>query len=159
MDCPPRWELIVQHLERAMRELVCGRSGTHNLMDVKPTWDELTRHYFAEEFLYRPSVDAAARHIAKHGVAPPDISSESVWYLAFRLHCALDFVGMIYPPQASSAPFSDIPKSWTEQRVIEWLLIDLWIRRFDHWLKLQAIGHFGPFAFYGIEPANPAVPS
>jgi hypothetical protein len=159
MDCPPRWEKIGDGLQEALRELIFRGSQKHDLMSVKPTWDELTRHYFAEELLFRPAVDSAARHIAKHGVAPREILPDARWYLGFRIQCALDFLGMIFPPQASDAPFREIPKAWSDEQVVEWLLVDLWVRRYDHWLKLNAIGHFGPFSFYGIEPADPAVAS
>jgi hypothetical protein len=74
----------------------------------------------------------------------------------FRIQCALDFLGMVFPPQASTSPFSEIPRAWSDARVIEWLLIDLWVRRFDHWLKLDAIGVHGPYPFYGMEPADPS---
>jgi hypothetical protein len=157
MDCPPRWERIGDCLQEALRELIFRESKKHDLRSVAPTWHDLARHYFAEELAFRPAVDSAARHLAKHGVAPQGLIPDSRYYLCFRIQCALDFIGMIFPPQASVCPFSELPQSWSDNQVIEWLLVDLWVRRFDHWLKLSAIGHFGPFAFYGLEPANPSV--
>ncbi len=159
MDSPARWDRIECLLQDALAELALRRADKHNLMEVKPTWDDLTRHYFAEEFLFRLEVDSASRHVATHAIAPHELSSAVRWYLLFRIQCALDFLGMIFPPQASACPFSEIPRSWSDERVVEWLLVDLWVRRFDHWLKLTAIGHRGPFAFDGLEPANPAVPA
>ncbi len=65
---------------------------------------------------------------------------------------------MAFPPQAANSPFDEVPKTFTDERLIEWLLIDLWVRRFDHWLKLNAITLYGPFSFYGVGPADPATP-
>jgi hypothetical protein len=35
--------------------------------------------------------------------------------------------------------------------------VDLWIRRHDHWLKLEAMAVAGPFALYGIGSADPGM--
>ena len=156
MDCTPRWEKICDLLEDALHELMFRRSEKHDLREVKPTWDELTRQYFAEELLSRPAVDSAARHLAKLGVAPANLPPDVRWYLGFRIQCAHDFLGMIFPPQSLASPLTEIPQHWTDEKVIDWLLVDLWFRRFDHWLKLEAIGALGPFAFYGIDPADPS---
>jgi hypothetical protein len=97
--------------------------------------------------------------VARHGVASPELLPEVRYYLAFRIQCALDFIGLIFPPQSMSCPFSEIPRRWTNEQMIEWLLIDLWVRRFDQWIKLNAIRLFGPFPFYGLEPADPMTPT
>ncbi|MDT4967395.1 MAG: hypothetical protein QOJ64_2132 [Acidobacteriota bacterium] len=124
-------------------------------LSVKPaTWEALTRHYFAEELASRDEVDSAARSIAADSGVPSDISNDARYYLLLRIQCAHDFLGMVFPPQSDSSPFSDIPESLTDRQATEWLLVNLWVRRFDHWLKITAAGVAGPFAFYGIDPAD-----
>lgn len=158
MDCPARWESIGQILERILYEMLLTGGGRHDMRHVEATWEALTRFHFAQERKLRSEIDTLARSIAKQQ-RPPEKSSPAVrYYLALRLSCAMDFLGMVFPPQVGASPFGEIRADWSDQRVIEWLLIDLWVRRFDHWLKLDAISAMGPFAFYGLEPADPTIP-
>lgn len=158
MDCPTRWENIGQILERISYEMLLTGSGRHDMRDVEPTWEALTRFHFAKEHELRSEIDALARKIAKQQRPPEKTSPAARYYLALRFGCAMDFLGMVFPPQAAASPFGEIPAEWSNQQVIEWLLVDLWLRRFDVWLKLDAISAMGPFAFYGLEPADPRVP-
>lgn len=155
MDCPARWERTGQILDHLSHQLLHVDAGRHDLSLHASTWDELTRHYFAEESKLRPQVDEAARELARTKQAPDAIVASTRYYLALRLMCALDFLGMVFPPKAQDAPFGDVPKNWTDEQVIGWLLVDLWTRRFDTWLKLDAMSAMGPFRFYGLEPADP----
>lgn len=157
MDSPPRWEQIGQTLDQLSHALVLSNVGRHDMSSVGGTWEALTRHYFAEEAKLRSKVDAAAREMAQMGERPNAIRAEVRYYLALRFMCALDFLGMVFPPQAQNAPFGEVPADWSDERVIEWLLVDLWVRRSDTWLKLDAISAMGPFPFYGLEPADPNV--
>ena|ERR1700694_3840206 len=150
----PRWG---NTLHRLSHDLIFSDSKKHDLSRVTPTWEDLTRHYFAQESQLRPKIDSAARHMAKHKTPPNKLPADVRYYLGLRFGCAMDFLGMIFPPQAAAAPFDDISPDWSDERLIEWLLIDLWVRRFDHWLKPDAISVMGPFAFYGLKPADPTV--
>lgn len=155
MDCPPRWEQIGQTLDQFTHALLRIPAGRHDMSAVGSDWTDLTRHYFAEESNVRSEVDKAARHMAKRKEPPHNLTAAARYYLSLRVGCALDFLGMVFPPKSADAPFGDVPSDWSDERLIEWLLIDLWTRRFDTWLKLDAISAMGPFAFYGLEPADP----
>ena len=127
------------------------------MSNVGETWEALARHYFAEESKLRSHVDIVARELVRLGGLPNGTRGDVRYYLAQRLMCALDFLGMVFPPQAESAPFGEVPAQWTDEKIIEWLLVDLWVRRFDTWLKLDAISVMGPFPFYGLQPADPRI--
>jgi len=131
----------------------------HDLNPSEQTWDGLTRFFFKDESECRDEVDELARHFARFDCAPDTVSSRGRFYLMTRCLCAHDFTGMLFPPQADASPFGAPPKGYSTNRLAEWLLIDLWHRRFDHWLKLTAIGYYGPFPLYGLTPADPAQPT
>jgi len=153
---PDRWFSILNFLDDLCLPVAFGSPGIrHRLNPADGGWESLTRLYFAEELFCRVEVDKLARQTARHGVLPDDISPLVRFYFLFRLECAKDFVGMLFPPEAEVSPFPDVPADWSDQQALEWLLIDLWVRRHDHWLKLNAIGARGPFAFYGLTKANP----
>lgn len=151
MDAPDRWEDLGNRLQDVLVLLSRAPAGKHDLRPEDETWESLARFFFADEFLNRPSVDRAVKQLAR-GVSP-DISPAVRYYLSIRIQCALDFTGMIFPPLADASPVGEITSDWSDQKTIEWLLIDLWNRRYDHWLKLNAIGVRGPFPFYGLEKA------
>jgi hypothetical protein len=141
-----------------LQGLVFEAISRHSLAPEDESWESLTELFFAEELLHRPEVDRLARHAARHFQLPAQISPAARYYFCFRLQCAMDFLGMVCPPQAEDSPFPDLSPDWTDERAAEWLLVDLWLRRHDHWLKLNAIGIRGPFPFYGLEPADPNIP-
>jgi hypothetical protein len=151
MDCTPRWENCCHSLAELLPSLVdaCHRAVTK---EPQGDWETLTRWYFSKEAETSKEVEQAVQHIAKTLTIPEHLSDEASMQLAMRIQCALDFSGMIFPPQAAASPISEIPESWTESDIYKWLLSDLWLRRHDHWLKLEALGARGPFAFYGIGP-------
>lgn len=119
------------------------------------TWEEMTRWLFAQEEKCRADIDHISRLLATTLQLPTPLSPKERFYLGYRMMCALDFLGMAFPPEAKHSPLGEVPESWTDSKAIEWLLVDLWRRRCDHWLKLSAIGARGPFAFYGLTPAQP----
>jgi len=139
-------------------ELLQRGGPKHDLKPAEETWESLALFFFADEQQCRDEVDALAMHFAKTGKAPATVSARARYYFSYRIQCANDFLGMLFPPQANAAPFGEVPKSFTDAQLIEWLLIDLWVRRHDHWLKLNAIGLYGPFSFYGVGPADPQHP-
>jgi hypothetical protein len=155
LEMPRRWDELGYQLEGLLNSLFDPKKERYDLSKAAHGLEALTQHLFGEELLFRIEVDRAARHSAAHGCVPETLSATGRFYLGYRLMCALDFLGMVFPPQAQVSPFSDLPKQWTQQQAIEWLLVDLWTRRFDHWLKLNALGVTGPFPFYGTESADP----
>lgn len=152
MDCPERWELIGGVLQSAQGHLLEPARRAAKETDQEGSWTALARRLFAQEEETRAEVEAAVRHFAANGFFPGQLSDAGCYQMALRISCALDFLGMVFPPLSQRSPFGEAP--WELGAMIEWLLIDLWTRRFDHWLKLDAIAVCGPFAHYGIGPAN-----
>ncbi len=140
-----------------MERVIFDFEGRYEAPEVITEWTALTRFYFAEEDKYRKEVDEAIEEILSTNLVPKNLSAPVRFYLCNRIECACDFLGMIQPPLAERSPINEVPGNWTIQDTARWLLKDLWTRRFDHWLKLSAIGSMGPFAFYGLEAADPNV--
>ena len=160
MEAKHDWDDIGWYLDDAKLAILRGIKERPSYVEVQHQgWEALTRHYFAEEFRLRPEVDELARRIARRESLPDSVSADPRYYLILRIQCAQDFLGMVFPPQSTWSPLLDAPPGESEARRIEWLLIDLWNRRFDHWLKLMAVSLAGPFAFYGLDPADPNVES
>ena len=155
MESTHDWNDIGWYLDNAKLAVLRGIKQRPSYVDVQHQgWEALTRHYFAEELRSRREVDELARCIARRKPIAASASPDRRYYLILRIQCAQDFLGMVFPPQSEWSPFADAPPLKSEAERIEWLLIDLWTRRFDHWLKLTAISLAGPFAFYGIHPAD-----
>lgn len=148
------WADIADDLAGALRHGIDAHEERHKIVEAADDWVTLTERYFAEELLARYEVDSAARLLAQENRFPTGLSTTARYYLAVRIYCAIDFLGQLYPVDDSPSPFDVLPPGWSHQRAVEWLLVDLWIRRHDHWLKLNAIGVCGPFPFYGIFPAE-----
>ena len=160
MEATHDWDDIGWYLDDAKLAVLSGIKERPAYADIQHRgWEALTRHYFAEELRLRREVDELARCIARRKPVAPSASADPRYYLILRIQCAQDFLGMVFPPQSAWSPFKNAPPQHNEAERIEWLLIDLWTRRFDHWLKLTAISLAGPFAFYGIDPADPDVAS
>jgi|GEM_PF-2222682 len=161
MDAPDRWEQLGRDLQSVAESTLFQSTDLHLLSRGRPsTWEELVRHYFKEELSSRAETDSAVRnHVAVGCEVPSSFSRAARYYLMLRIQCAHDFLGIVFPPQSQRSPFGSPGPNFTDRELIEWLLIDLWERRFDHWLKLTAIGVAGPFAFYGIDPASTEPPT
>lgn len=79
-----------------------------------------------------------------------------MYYLLFlRMQCANDFAGQVFLPQSAEDPFGPPPDHWTEGDLMSWLLVDLWNRKADSYLKLVALELASRFPFYGIDPVDP----
>ena len=161
MDTPNRWSDIIGRLGEWFTEIASSPGEPYLLDSQAGTWDSLVRFYFPEEQASRKEIEEYLRGIFSGDRIPTlwKLSSRGKYFLCARIECALDFSGMAFPPQSSESPFGDLPQDWSDSKVIEWLLVDLWDRRYDHWLKICAIQLYGPFPLYGIEPADPNVPS
>lgn len=157
MGIPQRWDKMGYSLESRLHELIGYM--TERPFETDEGWENLTRQFFALHQDTKLEADDAARHLSEKGVFPETLSSGVAYILIQRIQCALDFLGMAFPPKSDRSPFGEVPPSWRDGSLIEWLLIDLWERRHDNWLKLVAIELCGPFPFYGLEPADPNVPA
>jgi hypothetical protein len=156
MDSPDRWEQVGQYLQIVAGKLLSRSAERYDYSSAEPpTWEGLVRYYFEEEAKSRTETDRVIREfVATKREVLDSLSPASRYYLLLRMQCAHDFLGMAYPPDSDQSPFGAPGQDFTDRELIKWLLMDLWYRRFDHWLKLTAIGIRGPFAFYGIEPAS-----
>lgn len=156
MDTPRRWNNIGEHLESLGFTIVQGATRRPRIYDIEPqTFEAIVRYAFPAEAALRDDVDTAARSIAAGTLRGLKISHDACYFLLLRIQCAKDFLGLAFPPQASDSPFAEAPGAWSDARLIEWLLVDLWRRRCDLWLKLCALDQAGPFPFYGLTPAHP----
>ncbi|MDD2763465.1 MAG: hypothetical protein PHE83_05765 [Opitutaceae bacterium] len=158
MDAPQRWDAIGWRLQAWLVDLLQRDGEKHAIAAAENTWESMTLFLFPDEQASREEVDQLVRDAVRLGRLPPTISPRARYYLGYRIQCALDFEGMLFPPLSKGSPFGELRRAWSDGQLIEWLLIDLWARRHDHWLKLNAIGVLGPFAFYGVGPTDPSQP-
>jgi hypothetical protein len=154
MDAPKHWDDVNMAIMRWNQSLLLNGLAKHDLKPEPETWEGLTRFFFDDESECRDEVDDLVRYFAKHDRAPESVTTRARFYFMARCLCAHDFTGMLFPTDAETSPFSAPPKGFSTNRLAEWVLIDLWHRRFDHWLKLSAIGYYGAFPFYGLTPAD-----
>jgi hypothetical protein len=156
MDSPDRWEHVGRYLQSVAESTLFRSTDRQEFTrGLPPTWEELVRHYFKEEAAYRGETDRVVRtFVAREHEVPISLPPVVRYHLLIRIQCAHDFLGMVFPPLSDLSPFGPPSGHFSNAEVIEWLLLDLWQRRFDHWLKLTAISLRGPFAFYGIDSAT-----
>jgi hypothetical protein len=155
MDAPQRWEKLGWTLNDWGLELVRRGGEKFHLQPVEKTWESLALFLFSAEQSSRKEVDAVIQFAARNMRLQDSISPKARFFLGYRIMCAHDFFGMAFPPESQKSPIPDVPASWSDAQIIQWLLVDLWQRRHDHWIKLSAIGLVGPFGFYGIGEADP----
>lgn len=153
MDSPKRWEKICDWLNARHFEAM-GRVSRRPY-ELQDGWEKVTVRLFEIEQQTALEADSAARFAATRGDLPDELSSDAALLLVIRCQCAMDFLGMLFPPQSLSSPLREVPSGWSDAQVKAWLLVDLWQRRHDHWLKLYSLGACGPFPFYGLTPADP----
>lgn len=155
MDAPQRWEKIGWQLHHWSIDLLERGGEKFQLSPAEKTWESLALFLFSEEQSSRKEVEAVIRFAARNMRLQDAVSSKARFFLGYRIQCAHDFIGMAFPPEAQKSPFTDPPHTWSDAQLVEWLLINLWQRRHDHWVKLSAIGVYGPFGFYGVGSADP----
>lgn len=158
MESPRRWNEIAYILGGWFKVIIPGPLERYSPTSANEDWTEMTRIYWKEERERRAAVDELMICAAREMKPPENISPKDAHYALLRLQCALDFLGTAWPEESAESPFGELRASWSDSKAIRWLLIDLWRQRYDHWLKLNAIGKYGPFSFYGIEPPPVDVP-
>lgn len=155
MEAPEMWEAAGQRLFDLIPETILpGLPYLHSWpANTKGEFEELTRFLYADARQCRAQLDLEAPRVAARRSVAPLSDPRAIYFLFLRIQCACDFVGQLFPPESAKQPFSDPPSDWDMTKLCRWLLVDLWNRRSDHWLKLVALELTGPFPFYGIEPA------
>jgi hypothetical protein len=154
MDSPDRWEQVGQYLQIVAGKLLSRSTERYDYSSAEPpTWEGLVRYYFEEEAKSRTETDRVIREfVATKREVLDSLSPAARYYLLLRMQCAHDFLGMAFPPDSDKSPFEASGQDFADPALIEWLLIDLWYRRYDHWLKLTAIGIRGPLRFTELNP-------
>ena len=155
MDAPTRWDEIGWILQDTSLKIIADATGVGFDLRAYTDMESLTKQLFAMEAATRVRVTEACLKIAASPRSRHSLPKPLAYLVCRRAHCALDFTGMIFPETSLTSPIGEIPEHWTDEKVIRWLLTDLWERRFDHYLKLTAHWILTPFAWYGINPAAP----
>ncbi len=70
------------------------------------------------------------------------------YFCGMRCLCALDTLGIIHAELDDRALYPEPPKGWTDEQLLEWLLVSNWQQRHDTWLKLTAISAASGLGFY-----------
>ena len=123
----------------------------YSVSDIEDCIENLF-HYESDR---RERVDNLASHVSKTGQFPANVCFGDGYLLYLRMSAALDFLGKVYPPVASRSPFDHDFEDWEEVELFEWLIVDLWHRHADSFLKLVALECSSRFPFYGLEDADP----
>lgn len=131
------WEEIgrtVQGLAMRFREL----GG-----EPQSFWHELPAEKLAVEMrmaeaLDRLPCDAHLRAVLRPGGVMGQPTSRQAYFCTMRCLCALDTLGIIHAELDNRALYPKPPVDWTDQELLEWLLVTNWQQRHDTWLKLTA---------------------
>lgn len=131
------WENVgrtLQGLTLRCREL----GGEPDAGWLKLPVKELATKLRMAEALDRLPCDALMRALVRgEGIGQP--TPRQGYFCAMRCLCALDTLGIIHAELDHRALYSEPPAKWTDQQLLEWLLISNWQQRHDTWLKLAAV--------------------
>lgn len=113
----------------------------------------LLEMYFEQERRSAKRLDELARLLAAKGTLPEAKDWDSL-LLYMRIECAWDFLAQILVEDTRGRILVPDPDSdSSDAELIEWLLIPVWRRRGDHWVKLVAQSRALHRPFYGLDPA------
>jgi hypothetical protein len=78
------------------------------------------------------------------------------YFLWQRLTCAADFCAQLCVEDTQGRIVALAPEDneCSDAQLLRHLLIEMWARRHDHWLKLVALAVALDRPFYGLEPAT-----
>lgn len=147
-----RWDVLIERIHGYCLAFAGDPAKSPPEIGTLPL-PALLEMYFDKESRRRQQIDSLARRLAATGTLP-EVQGWDALLFYMRLECAVDFLaqllvvdsrGRIHVP----APGSDS----TDAELIEWLLIELWYRRGDHWLKLVAQSRALNRPFYGLDDA------
>jgi len=159
MDMPARWLELERMLWFWFEEITPGILSRYDPQAKDGDWQKLVLRLRSDERLRRTRIEAAISRALRTRQPPQGLSRKDAFYFGRRILCAVDHLETCWWMNSEKSPFGDIPKRWSDQSALRWLLIDLWNRRFDHWLKLHAIAKHGSFPFYGIHPGEEGYPT
>ena len=118
--------------------------------------EPLVRVMFAEEAEGRSRVDEYARGRACSRLTGPMADPVDEWWYRLRVECLADTLDLVRStPLGRRRLLPSPPRLWRESELLEWGLLPLWHRRYDHWIKLEAVKMVTGLPFYGVEPSPP----
>lgn len=140
------WEQIgrtLQGLSLRCRELGAEPDAEWAKLPVR----ELATTLRAAEALNRLPCDALVRALLGGGGIGQPTSRQS-YFCAMRCLCALDTLGIIHAELNDRPLYPRPPSGWSDEQLLEWLLVSNWQQRHDTWLKLAALSVATGFGFY-----------
>ena len=146
----PLEDFITSEMERPYK-LMRMRMMAFAAQGIEP----LVKFLFEQEAECRSRIDAycVVRSQGKPHCDPADPVDE--YWFRQRLLCVGDTVGIVYgSPLRKKRLLPSPPRTWTQAEVLEWSLVSLWHRRFDHWIKLTAVTQVTGLPFYGLQDAE-----
>ena len=99
------------------------------------------------EAVERLPCDALMRALV-HGGGIGQPTTRQSYFCAIRCLCALDTLGIIHAEMDDRPLYSEPPAEWTDDQLLEWLLVSNWQQRHDTWLKLAAFSAATGLGFY-----------
>ncbi len=131
------WEQIgytVQALAERCREL----GGAPD-----PAWAGLAARDFVTamrvaEARERLCCDALLRAFVQPDGGLGKLTPRQAYFCAMRCLCALDTLGILHAELTDRPLYPQPPADWTNEQLLEWLLVSNWQQRHDTWLKLAA---------------------
>jgi hypothetical protein len=99
------------------------------------------------EAVERLPCDALMRALLRGGGIGQPTTRQS-YFCAMRCLCALDTLGIIHAKMDDRPLYSEPPANWTDEQLLEWLLVSNWQQRHDTWLKLTAFSAATGLGFY-----------
>lgn len=91
------------------------------------------------ESLDRLPCDALLRVVAQPGGSIGQPTTWQSYFCVIRCLCALDTLGIIHAELSDRPLYPRPPAGWTNEQLLEWLLVANWQQRHDTWLKLTAL--------------------
>lgn len=146
----PLEDFIVAEMQRP-NKLMRLRMAAFAAQGLEP----LIRFLFEEEAACRERLDVYCRRRAKGEAHQEWSDAVNEYWFRQRLLCIGDTVGILSAtPLGNRHLLPSPPRLWSEADVLEWALVSLWHRRFDHWIKLDAVKQVTGLPFYGLDPAD-----
>ena len=130
------WQRLANHLKAEWRRFEDAELVDPFSLFLQPSEHQIEK-VRQRELPTRAVVDAAVRGYVR-GWPWPDLSDDEKFFLKTRLHFAWRMAESFFPEKAKERFFLPEPLGEDTQRVLEWLLIDVWPSlSFPIWLETQ----------------------
>jgi hypothetical protein len=130
------WEPVGRTLQSlTMRCHELGGAPDQSWLALPPR--ELATAMRMAEAVERLPCDALMRALL-HGNGIGQPTRRQSYFCVMRCLCALDTLGVMHAELNDRPLYSEPPADWTEEQLLEWLLVSNWQHRHDTWLKLAA---------------------